>query len=441
MMKFIATVLRELRQLSRDRAGLIMLFVMPAALVLIITLVQDNVFRNTGTPNLRGLVVDQDGGAVTREMIRHLEADPAVTIQRALHGAPVDEAGARKAVGDGDYQFCVIFPKGLSASVETKIRAEVRWMLSEPGAAKPTVTGLATVNLYFDPLLGGGYRMAINGWLNQAIAATQARFRGQFLGDALNRRLAALMGQFAGSGAAAPPVTLPKLKLQSTDASFLPVVQRSAAKGGFGRLPTAVQQNVPAWALFGMFFIVVPLAGSLIRERRDGILARLTTMPVSPATLLAGKMAAYVGVSLVQFAVIVVEGKWLLPMLGTEALTMGNDAIAVILVVVCSALAAVGFGVLLGTMARTSEQVTTVGPLAVVIAAAMGGIMVPVFAMPRIMRTVSQLSPLAWAHGAFMQIFVRGGTVSSVLGDMGLLVAFFAVTMGISLMLRRRELS
>ena len=46
MMKFIATVLRELRQLSRDRAGLIMLFVMPAALVLIITLVQDNVFRN-----------------------------------------------------------------------------------------------------------------------------------------------------------------------------------------------------------------------------------------------------------------------------------------------------------------------------------------------------------------------------------------------------------
>jgi len=34
--------------------------------------------------------------------------------------------------------------------------------------------------------------------------------------------------------------------------------------------PTLIQNNVPAFALFAMFFIVIPLAGSLLAERKDG---------------------------------------------------------------------------------------------------------------------------------------------------------------------------
>ena len=41
-----------------------------------------------------------------------------------------------------------------------------------------------------------------------------------------------------------------------------------------GRSMTAVQQSVPAWLIFGMFFVVIPIAGVLIQERNDGTLAR-----------------------------------------------------------------------------------------------------------------------------------------------------------------------
>jgi len=73
-----------------------------------------------------------------------------------------------------------------------------------------------------------------------------------------------------------------------------------------------------------------------------------------------------------------------------------------------------------------------VGPIAIVIAAALGGIMVPVYAMPKIMREISVYSPLAWGHDAFLDVFVRGGDLKSVVWQVTALQAFFVVTVLVS---------
>ncbi|TMH25451.1 MAG: ABC transporter permease, partial [Betaproteobacteria bacterium] len=52
--------------------------------------------------------------------------------------------------------------------------------------------------------------------------------------------------------------------------------------------PSSVQQNVPAWLIFGMFFVVLPLASLFIVERRDGTAARLASQQVPFSLLLAG---------------------------------------------------------------------------------------------------------------------------------------------------------
>ena len=54
----------------------------------------------------------------------------------------------------------------------------------------------------------------------------------------------------------------------------------------------------------------------------------------------------------------------------------------------------------------------TFGAVSVVIAAAIGGIMVPVFAMPPVMQTISIFSPLSWGLNAFLDVFVRGGSLA-----------------------------
>ena len=60
MLTIWATILKELLELRRDRAGLMVLLVMPMALVLIVSLVQDNVMQATGEAPIRVLFVDRD---------------------------------------------------------------------------------------------------------------------------------------------------------------------------------------------------------------------------------------------------------------------------------------------------------------------------------------------------------------------------------------------
>lgn len=446
LFKFWFTLLRDLRLLGRDRSGLLLLFVMPAALVVVITLVQDNVFKDQGGTRLAGLIIDQDGGPVALDVVDRLERIQLLTLVRAVDGRPPEESWGRAAVQEGAYRFALVLPEGLSAALQERIEAGIGRMFdgSQDAPTQASSSPSPDLRLYFDPTMTGGYRAAVSGALNQALAATQAELRMQGLERALNQRIAQLNEALEGlaAGGESPGMqSIQEIVLSSGPSSMVGIVEATPLSAARAILPTAVQQNVPAWALFGMFFIAVPLAGGLIRERQQGIADRLRTMPVPPLVLLAGKLCAYVCVCLVQFFVILLVGKWLLPQLGTSALALGNDYGALLLVVLCSALAATGFGVMLGTLARTYEQATTLGPIAVVIAAALGGLMVPVFAMPAGMQALSQISPLAWGHEAFMELFVRGGDLNAVAANLSALLLMFAATLIVSMIAARRRLN
>jgi ABC-2 type transport system permease protein len=429
MRKWLATIAKEWLLLARDRTGLLLLFVMPAALVIVITLVQDNVMRKSGGLRISGALVDHDGGEAAKILIHELEAMDAVTFRSVFNGRAPDERQAGRMVSRGEIQFYAIIPKGLTAEVIKRVHSRIDGMM----AGKPSDAGspLPQVEIRFDPTIQGIYRTA----------GMQADYSMKYLSDALDQQIRRRISDAAGAFAAQIPGRLaPRLQGDFLKDPVVRIATHSAGPAEYDRLPTAVQQNVPAWALFGMFFIVVPLSGTLIRERREGILARLMIMPVSKTTLILGKLAAYVGVCLIQFVCIVGVGKWVLPLLGTDALVLSEPG-AILIVALCSALAATGYGIMLGVVARTNEQAAIVGPVSVVIAAALGGIMVPVFAMPQMMQTISRWSPLAWAHQAFMALLVRKTTLAAVWGQLALLVLFFAATLLVALIAMKRQRS
>jgi ABC-2 type transport system permease protein len=72
------------------------------------------------------------------------------------------------------------------------------------------------------------------------------------------------------------------------------------------------------------------------------------------------------------------------------------------------------------------------GAVSVVCAAAVGGLMVPVYVMPPAMQTLSAFSPLAWGLTAIIEIAVREGTLDSVRQELLCLAAFCAVTLAIA---------
>ena len=180
--------------------------------------------------------------------------------------------------------------------------------------------------------------------------------------------------------------TLPVLRVAWDKTPIMAVKENAAQLGKQTKIPSAIQHNIPAWTLFGMFFIVVPLGGSLLRERQSGMLVRLLTLPMSCLTILTAKIVAYALVCMAQFGLVLAVGKFLLPLLGTPVLETGSSPMTLIVIALSAALAACGYGILLGTMARTYEQASTFGAVSVVIAAVIGGIMVPVFIMPRSCR-------------------------------------------------------
>ena len=162
-------------------------------------------------------------------------------------------------------------------------------------------------------------------------------------------------------------------------------------------------------------------------------------MPVSPLAILSGKLCANVLVCLAQFALMLAVGCYILPLLGTSGLVLGDWVATVAPVALAAALAATGYGLMIGTLAKSYEQASMFGAVSVVIAAALGGIMIPVYVMPRYMQEISNISPLAWGLNAFQDIFVRGGSLATVGREISLLLAFFIVTITISWVVLNRS--
>lgn len=190
--------------------------------------------------------------------------------------------------------------------------------------------------------------------------------------------------------------------------------------------PNAVQHNVPAWTLFGVFFIAQQLAGSILEEKKLGTFRRLLVAPVSRAGVLLGKLVPYLLLNLAQVAVMFAVGVVVLPLFGAPRLAVGNP-LALAAISLAASLSATGLGLLIAALARTTEQIGGLGTLLVVTMAALGGVMVPSAVMPDAMRTLGLLTPHAWALGAYQAVLVRGAGLTAVLPAIGALLGFALV--------------
>ena len=428
MQPLLATLFKELRLLYRDRFGLLVLFVMPAVLVVVVSLVQENVLKATGAAHMEILFIDQDRQTFGKLIGEQLETLDSVTLVTSLDGQAIETDQAQALVDKGRFQAGIFVPAGITEAVRARAVAQIADAFS--GESRESALPLPHVSVYFDPLVQGAFRSSLLNALKQMLLAMEMEIKARVLAESLpahfRQTLSSLTERMPIDSAA-----IPKLQLDPGwgRRRLMDVV---AEQSRLKKLPTSVQQNVAAWSVFGIFFIVLPLGGAIIGERKDGTLARLRTLPVPYITLLAGKLGAYVTVCWVQFLFIVLMGKAGLPLLGAPVLSLGSETTALIVTVTMVALAACGYGLMLGTLARTLEQATMFGAVSVVCAAALGGIMVPVYVMPPVMQTISLFSPLAWGLNALVEIAVREGTLGSVRHELLYLAAFFAATMAIA---------
>lgn len=441
MFQLFAVIINELHLLWRDRSGLLVLFLMPSALVLVITLVQENVLKTVGENNIQVLYIDHDRDTVGDNIEQNLRDTGTIALTTTENNRIPDTVTVKASVLSGEFQVAIVVPAGLTASLNQKAADSIRQLLEkrkEKGETKEITSSAPSVEIYFDPTVMGGLRSAIRSAVDTILMGVEIRAQLDALSKQLpvylEKRLQDQMGDIIGDLSLfnESDGDVSGLEFTLSDSRLTRVTEVSPTTSRMHVRPNSVQQNVPAWALFGIFFIAVPIAGSLIKERKSGTYRRLLSFPVSPIVLLSGKMIAFMMVGIAQLACIAFIGRYVLPLLGTPVLEMGSSYGGIVLMTGAAILAAAGYGILLGTLGGTYEQVSMLGPITIVIAAAIGGIMVPVYAMPPAMQALSRLSPLAWGLNGFLDLFVRGGDALGILPWALLLLGLCAVCLIIS---------
>lgn len=380
-----ALAVKELRLLSRDIHGLTVLFLMPTVFILIMSLAMQNALGGDG-PLLKVTVAADQAGPLGKRVVEQLRRNEGIRI------VPADAA----------HDFRLHLPRGFS-----------KQLLNSPGDPE-------------QPLLV---------WSSDPTVLPQARaaFRNAVVGAVMrvqSNKLISIIERRRGAN-------LTRLR-EVMNPQHWHIVARI---GTGAPLPSAVQQSVPGWLVFAMFFVVIPLSSVIVTERQQGTDLRLRALQVPAWKLLFSRIPPYFLLNMLQLAAMLAVGVWLVPLIGGEALTLGAHPAGLVVVAGATSLAAIGLALLVATVAKTSVQAFALGGTLNLVFAALGGIMVPKMIMPENMQNAAIMSPMSWALEGFWDILLRRGFLADALPECAALAAFGLACVAVATVLYHREQS
>ena len=174
-----------------------------------------------------------------------------------------------------------------------------------------------------------------------------------------------------------------------------------------------------------MFLTSMTGAAVLVTTRQLGIARREYSTPTSVRTIIAGEALGRFAFALFQGGFIVIATALLFGVSWVDPLASGA-------IVVAFALVAAGAGMLLATLVANEHQLSALGPGLGMVLGLLGGTMVPSEVFPDLMRTLSHVTPHAWAMDAFHHLLLEGGGLTDVLPQVAVLLGFAAVLLSLA---------
>jgi ABC-2 type transport system permease protein len=411
MYKLWITIKKDTRIMLRDKTGIALMFVMPIILVMVVTSIQNSTFQLMNKSKLPILVCNNDTGQASLQLmgaINRVGLLKVMALPKALRPDDID-----RAMKDKDAQLAIIIPDNFSARVSAKAQNAANKALKSFGlqgdSTKTKILSPAPpFTLYFSPVLQEQLRFSIRGGLRSALQLVESRETLRKLYFAINEKQL-------------PPALENEMLNNQSDIGMV-----SVSKNGGMQVPNTTQHNVPAWTIFAMFFVIMSLAASVVREKISGSFMRLKSLPTNYLVGLLSKQITYLVVTLFQAAVIFSMGIYLFPHIGLPRLNLPSDMSALIVTTAVTGWCAVSYAICVGVFADTQIQASGFGAVSIVILAVVGGLMVPTFAMEGYIKTISNASPLHWSLEAYYDLFLLGGKLRDVFAN---LIPLFIITL------------
>ncbi|HET9316291.1 MAG TPA: ABC transporter permease [Vicinamibacteria bacterium] len=184
-----------------------------------------------------------------------------------------------------------------------------------------------------------------------------------------------------------------------------------------------------------MLTAVLSTAMSVVREKERGTMEQIRVSPVRTAELILGKATPYLVISLLATAIIILAARVLF------GVVVRGSYLDLLAVTVLYLLGALGFGLLISTIADTQALAFQIGLLTSLLPALLlSGFIFPIRTMPLVLRAFTNLVPARHFLIVLRGIILKGADLSPYVEQLAILALFATATLALaSLRMSRRE--
>jgi ABC-2 type transport system permease protein len=384
-------------------------------------LVQEAPYKDYQEMKFDILVINKDKGDVGRKIVEQIGMSKNFVVIDSADNNILDDKSFKENLRNGKYKMGIVIPEDATktmVNMSNKVANQLAASMQMP-AALPVNNDAkaANIELVFDPVVKPSFRSSLTFALNEYISKVKM--------EVLLERLSRLNG---GNTA---PIDLSTLQ-------GLAVMEKSLDNGQELKHVNSTQHNVPAWTIFGMFLIVVPISGNMIRERDEGSDVRIRLIPNANARVSIGKILFYILVCVFQFFVMTWVGVYLLPLFGLQSFGLGLHPWLLVPVALSISFVAVSYGYFVGSVFKTANQAMPVGAISVVLLSAIGGVWVPIEILPALMRKVAVVSPLHWGLEGVNQVVIRNGNIGGLIPSLLIMLAIGGVLCALPILFSKK---
>ena len=188
------------------------------------------------------------------------------------------------------------------------------------------------------------------------------------------------------------------------------------------RLPIRFADYAFPAAGFFVFFITYLLAATvLVRERRDGTLARMFASGYGRGAIVLGYITGYATIALLQTLLIVLTTRLAFDV------TLGARLLPVAATTMSLSVVSLALGLFVSTLARTEGHVIPTIPLIVIPSLLLSGLVIPHAQLAGWMQRLSYAIPLTWAEKVLLGVMRDGKNLADVAGWLLALIGYGAV--------------
>lgn len=391
-MRVIDLTLKDFRQLLRDWRTVFFLLIMPV----VFTLLFGFAFGGFGGPTAADEpppptpfgVLDQDGTPLSEALVSALSSLGNYTVVNSLAETLEQQTLSGVTVA------ALIIPPGFGAAMQSGATADL--------------------TLIADTGVDAGF---------QAQAALDKAL--------VHVRSAATAGRLAAAQTADPQVFMPTfeqtLRAWQTPPLLVTRTQANPASDEERQYDNAFAHSSPG--MMAQFAIagLIGAASLLVTERKTRALRRLLTTAISRAQILLGHYLAMFGMIFTQLLVLCLFGQLFL------RLNYFDHALATLLILVTASLFCASLGLLIGSLAKSEEQVIVFSLIPMFVLSALGGAWTPLEFTAESFQRVAFFTPIAWLTDALKDIIVRGQGLEAVWLAGVVLLAYAVVFAALSL--------